>query len=178
MLFLVLMSILQASYHQIILPVIINHYTYIFFALWLGLVTSVTYVFLYLKDKCCMQYLYKNIAISTFKSAGCGLFFATLSFGLYNQAVLFAAHSKFFTPYKNKILNMATYIPGQAYVSQTLEQRILTILFLFFSSLFALYFVTSCSYQLQDHKNYQNYQNLIFITAFFCYVVCMFLGYI
>lgn len=178
MFFIVLMNIVRAWYNLILWPTIINPYTYILLILWIGLVASITYVFLYLKDQYRMQYMYRCVAVAILESAGYGMFFATLTIGLCNQALFFAAESKFFTPYKNKILNMMNHVSGQAAISQTFEQRILTILFLIFSFLLALHLITPCSYQLQDHKNYQRYAGLIFIGSVVCYGMCMLLGYL
>ncbi len=178
MFFIILMGIIKTWYHFVFWPTIKNPYTYVLLALWAGLTGFITCGFLYLKDQYRMQYLYKNIAIAIFKSTGYGLFFATLSIGLYNKALFFAADSKFFTPYKDKILNLASHLPWETFVSQTLERRMLTVLFLLFSSAVTLYFVVPCCYQLQDRKNYQTYAGLVFVGSFFCYLICMFLGYI
>lgn len=178
MFFIVLMGIIRAWYNLVLWPTIVNPYTYILLILWLGLIAFVTYLFLYLKDQYRMQYMYKNIAIAVLESAGYGLLFATLAIGLYNRVLFFAAESKFFTPYKDKILNLASHVSWETSISQILEQRILTVLFLMFSSALALYFVVPCSYQLQDDKNYKKYAFFVCASSIVCYFVCMFLGYV
>lgn len=178
MLFIVFMNILHAWYNVILWPMIMNFYTYILLVLWIWLVAFTTYAFLYVKDQYRMQYIYKNIMVGVLKAAGYGLLFATLAIGLYDRVLLFAAYSKFFTPYQDKILDLTVYVSSRIPVNLILQQRVVTILFLLFSSALTLYFVGSCSCQLEDDKNYQWYAGLIWVSSIICYLICMLLGYV
>lgn len=178
MFFFIFMNIMRSWYDLILWPTITSLYAYMLFMLWIAITCFITYGFLYKKDQYRIQYMYKHIAKAVLKSAVYGMFFATLAIGLYNMALYFAATSQFFISYRENIWNLGTHLSSQDFFAQILRQRILTVLFLIFSSVLTLDFAGSVSYQFQDHKNYQKYASLIIFGSVICYVFFMFLGYV
>lgn len=173
MFFIVLMDILRCWYHVIIWPILCSFYSYLLLVLWIGLMACISYIFSHKRGISLV-----SIGVAILKSASLGLLCATFTIALYDIALCFTAESSFFTPYKHVILNCVSHMPFQSTFSLRAEQRILTILFLSYSFLGALYFVPPCSYQLQDDRVYQKYAFSLYFASVICYLVFMFLGYV
>jgi len=178
MVFLYLMLWLRWWYDQIVFPALLNPYTYILLSLWIMIIALVSYLFLSKKDSYRMHDLYKPVGRAILESAGCGFLMTTMFIALYNMAVSLTAQSDFFRVYRFGIVSLATHMPGLTVLSAIMERRIDTILFLFFSSMICIQFVTASSFLFEDERNRHSYMAFIALGSIVTYVICMVLGYV
>lgn len=179
MMFLFVLRIIQRWYYTIFFPIMMNPYTYLMLLLWMIVAGATTYLFLYVVDRDRMQYMYKNLGIAMVQAAALGLLAATMVISLYNLSVALTVDSDFFSSYqKTQAQQLATHMPWQTGISELIEQRILTILFLLCSTQLSLQFVGAQVYYLQDDDIRNKYFGLLVLGAGICYLICVFLGYV
>lgn len=167
----ILMQIIGWWYNFFLFQTVTNPYYYILFFLWVAIVGSFVYLFFYKLDRNRMQYLYKDIGISLIKSAGISLLAATIIIALCKYVLVLTSSSLFFKNHSNLLVILFA-------ISDIVEQRIITILFLSMSFFFSMHYLSLNCYQLQDDKSWTICASLVLIGSVVCYGICMKLGYV
>ncbi len=167
----ILMQIIGWWYHFFLFPTVTNPYYYILFFVWVAIVGSFVYLFFYTHDCNRVQYLYKDIGVSLIKSAGISLLAATIILALYHYVLYLAASSLFFKNHSNLFSLLFA-------ISDVVERRIITVLFLVTSFFFSMHYLSVHCYQLQDDTNWTICALLVLIGSVGCYGICMKLGFV
>jgi len=173
MIFLVLIEILRVWYNNIFFPVVMNPYTYILLFFWVFILGVFTYSFFYKIDRYRMQYIYKDIAVAILKASVCGLLLTTVAIAVYDYVLIIMSESLFFIYQKTNLINMM-----RVHISEAANRRLFSLLFLGVTSLLSLYFILSCSYQLQDEKKWKIYVSLVFVCSVLFYLFCIVFGFV
>lgn len=178
MFFILIMRIMQWWYDRIFFPTISNPYTYGLVGLWMLIVGAMTYAFFYTIAHDRKRLMDYRLGLAAVKAAGSSLLSATIVIALYNMVLDLVVTSDSFKYQRETLAQFAIHISSQAVGFGIVEQRIMTILFLLFGLFFSMYFVSACSYYLQDDKNWKVYLGLVFMSSVVCYGICMVFGYV
>ncbi len=176
--FLIIVNIFRVWYDYVIFSVMTAPYTYVLLMLWLAITLFFLWVLLRKKDYFALTSWHHELALAVSKGCILGLFLATLCIAFYNAVLCWIAESNFFTNYRVLSMQISTHLTSQTLISELMRRRILTMLFLLFSTPSVWYFVESCNCWFSDQRVWNRIFWATIGSALGYYLLGMLLGFV